>query len=369
LNARTRSDEAEVEDLDDFVEGDAAMDRLREANARLARQVNKFKTEREDLVEAVYRAARDGIAALDIPPVPRPDRDGRKRLAEVAVIGLADWQLGKVTPDYNSDVCEQRIELFADKVIKLTDIQRADHPVKEAEIWAVGDIIEGEEIFPGQPHLIDSGLYRQILVNGNRIAGNFTRRMLSHFDRVTFYGVIGNHGKIGGRAYKQMDPETNGDRMLYRTLQMVLEATGEKRVSWVIPDGPRERNWYAVSDIGGYRTLLFHGDQMRGHSGLPWYGFYKKLLGWKVGAIPGGFDDAFAGHWHTPTTMTFNTIRCRVSGSPESMNTYAQEQLSAVGRPSQHLMFVKPGVGPTAEYTVWLDGQDAAQSSSARLAA
>ena len=62
------------------------------------------------------------------------------------------------------------------------------------------------------------------------------------------------------------------------------------------------------------------------------------------------------GHWHTPTKMTFNTVQCRISGSPESTNEYAIEKLAAVGRPSQHLQFVHPERGiVTAEYTCWLE--------------
>jgi hypothetical protein len=54
--------------------------------------------------------------------------------------------------------------------------------------------------------------------------------------------------------------------------------------------------------------------------------------------------------------MTFNTVQVRISGSPESTNTYAAESLAAVGRPSQALMFVHPGKGiVTAEYNCWLD--------------
>ena len=34
---------------------------------------------------------------------------------------------------------------------------------------------------------------------------------------------------------------------------------------------------------------------------------------------------------------------------------YAQEQLASMGRPCQYLLFVKPGIGVTAEYLVNLE--------------
>jgi len=270
---------------------------------------------------------------------------------EVAVAVLADWQLAKVTPDYNSSVCEERIEAYAEKVISLTEIQRADHPVRKIHVWALGDIVEGELIFPGQSFLIDGGIYRQVTVDGPRILRNFLNRMLEYFDEVIFTGIIGNHGSLGGKSRRDHDPETNADRMLYRIVSLMFEK--EPRISFNIPDGRGERNWYAVPQIGNYRALLCHGDQFGSLSSF--YNFQKKAYGWKVGAIDEEFDDIYIGHFHTPTKMTFNTIQLRISGSPESTNTYAIENLAAVGKPSQQLLFVHPSKGiVTGEYTCWL---------------
>jgi hypothetical protein len=265
---------------------------------------------------------------------------------------LSDWQLAKVTPTYNSQVCEKRIALFAEKVIKLTRIQRSDHPVKRIQVWCLGDLIEGEMIFPGQSFLIDESLYDQTIETGPRILVNFVRTLLTEFDAVEMIVVPGNHGFLGGRAHKEMHPDSNGDRMLAGVARGLLSA--EPRVTWKIAGGLLEGGWYARSDIGGYRTLLFHGDQIRG--GLTTENHVKKLvLGWKSGAIRGGFHDAFLGHFHVVKKFTFNATTVRVSGSPESDNAYAVRSLGSVSRASQHLQFVKPGKGVTCEYTVYLD--------------
>lgn len=325
---------------------------LKISYTKLLQEYEKLKNKNDDLANAVYRAVKEDIADNKIERVPSPPRDKRKASEEVAVAVLADWQLAKVTPTYNSQICEKRIEQYADTVIKLTEIQRAEHPVKHLHVWALGDIIEGELIFPGQSFLVDGGLYRQITVDGPRILKNFLIKMLENFETITFVGVIGNHGSIGGRARRDHDPETNGDRMLYRILQLMFE--NEKRIKFIIPDGRGERNWYAIDTIGNYRSLLIHGDQFGSLS--TFYSFQKKIFGWKVGAIEEEFDDVYFGHFHTPTKMTFNSVQCRISGSPESTNTYAMESLAAVGKASQPLMFVHPERGiVTAEYTCWLD--------------
>ncbi len=325
---------------------------MRIAFTRLQQEYNKLKTKNDDLASAVYQAVKEDIADNKNKPIAKPVFKKQKGGEEVAVAVIADWQLAKITPDYNSLVCEERIYKFAEKIVELTNIQRQDHPVKELRIWALGDIIEGELIFPGQSFLIDGGLYRQITVDGPRIMKNFINMMLENFEKVTFVGVIGNHGSIGGRARRDHDPETNGDRMLYRITQLMFEK--EKRIKFEIPDGRGERHWYAIDTIGNYKALLCHGDQFNSLSSF--HTFQKKAYGWKIGALNEDFDDIYIGHFHTPTKMTFNTVQLRISGSPESVNTYAAEVLAAAGRPSQSLYFVHPEKGMvTAEYNCWLN--------------
>jgi hypothetical protein len=326
---------------------------LREVNRRLLVKLEKANASREELVDAVYRAAKDAASTLTIPPVPQPPKDRRRGKPEVAVAILSDWQLGKKTPTYSSEMCEARIRRYAQKTADLAAIQRTHHPVRDLRVWLLGDVIEGELIFPGQSYRIDASLYRQVAVDGPRILGSFLRSMLSSFERVHVTAVIGNHGAIGGPFRREMHPETNADTMLYRIVEQLVV---DPRLTWEIADPAGERGWYAIDRIGNYSCLLFHGDQIRGgFAGMPWYGFYKKVLGWRQ-VLGSNFEDAACGHWHQPATVPLNEVMVRVNGSTESDNTYAQENLAAAGRPCQRLMFVEPEKGRvTAEYVVWLD--------------
>jgi hypothetical protein len=343
----------EIEDDDNESSGYSnKLDHIRSENRRLARLAEKNKHVKDEAVLAVYEAAFDAFSQFQFTPTkPKNIVSGKNGLGETAVAVLADWQLGKVTPTYNSDVLAERIEAYADKMIEITNIQRTHHPVDNLHVWLLGDIVEGEEIFPGQSHLIDSGLYRQVGINGPEILGNFLRTALENFKHVHVTGVIGNHGAVGGRARKQHDPETNMDRLLYKIVELIFK--DEPRITFNIPDGKGERNFYAVDTIGNYSSLLIHGDQMPAPSAS--YGYYKKVMGWKDGAIPEHFEDVFMGHYHQQVKMTIGSGLLRISGSPESHNTYAQEYFSSMSRPCQHLMFVHPENGITSEYSIWLD--------------
>lgn len=324
---------------------------LRSENKRLAKLAEKNKNVKEEAVYSVYQAAYDAFNQFELPSIKRINYSKAKGVPETAVAVFADWQLGKVTPTYNSDILAKRIELYTEKLIEITEIQRAHHPVEDLHVWLLGDIVEGEEIFPGQSHLIDSGLYRQVGVNGPEILTNFINTCLEHFDRIHITGVIGNHGSVGGRARKQHDPETNMDRLLYKILDLIYAK--EKRVSFNIPDGRGERNFYAIDSIGDYSSLLIHGDQMPAPG--QFYGYYKKVMGWKDEAIPENFDDVYMGHYHQKFKMTIGSSTLRISGSPESHNTYAQEYFNSMSRPCQDLLYVHPKNGITSEYTIWLD--------------
>ena len=83
---------------------------LRAANLALLRRIEAERVTKQELVDAVYRAALTAAQAFTLPAVPPPVKDGRKdKVPETAVAILADWQLGKRTATYNSDVCAQRI--------------------------------------------------------------------------------------------------------------------------------------------------------------------------------------------------------------------------------------------------------------------
>jgi len=246
---------------------------LRSENRRLAKLAEKYKNVKNEAVVSVYQAAFDAFSNFELPKIKTPTlKSNKHNTPETAVAVFADWQMGKITPTYNTEVLEKRIELYTEKLLEITEIQRLHHNVDNLHVWLLGDIVEGEEIFAGQSHLIDSGLYRQVGINGPRILSKFLMTALENFKTVNVIGIIGNHGAVGGKMRKSHDPETNMDRLLYKILELMF--VKEDRISFNIPDGKGERNWYAVDNIGNYSSLLIHGDQLPAPA--QYYGYYKK---------------------------------------------------------------------------------------------
>ncbi len=347
------------EGLDEFSQEAQDAD-LRATIRRLQGRLSKADATKAEMVAAVYQAARDAASGMVIPAIPSHSRDAKgatvqskRQDPEVAIAMLADWQLGKRTPSYDSEVCKERVRRYAAKVVRLIELQRAHHPVDAARVYLLGDLLEGEEIFPGQSHRITASLYTQLFDCAQPIA-EVVRTIAASVDKVRVVGVIGNHGSMGGPARRSYHPESNFDAMSYNIARMLVKGSDgslEPRIEWPETFVAGERAWYATDDVLGNRWFLFHGDQVKGASfGIPWYGFGKKLLGWATSVEP--FRFAASGHWHQAVRWQVNDITHWGSGSTESGNTYAQEYLASGGQePSQWLVFMNES-GPTAEYQV-----------------
>lgn len=345
----------DMADLHNAAEYEEQIDRLKRERDALSRQLYEIKHKRADYLSTVWEATETALAGQVIQPVKaprliRPRGDGPE---EVAVALLSDLQTGKITPDYNTEVCRERVMRYAEKVVRISNVQRADHPVRHCVVPMLGDMVEGVDIFPGQQWLIDSTLYAQVFNSTPTIVVDFLRYLLANFDTVTVEAVQGNHGRIGRKG--MFGPEDNSDRMVYRVIQLMMR--DEPRLTFNMADPVGERAWYKIATIGNYKALLIHGDQIRGSMGFPWYGLSKKVHSWGSGGLgsDSDFQDVMMGHYHSLARVPLNHRSAWANGSTESTNTFAAETLAAQSRPTQWLLFVDPAAGRvTASYGVEL---------------
>jgi hypothetical protein len=322
------------------------VEQLREALKRAQQQNAKLKHRTDELVQAVYTAAKDAALAAAPVKIKPPKQTTIKGKPEVALLHCTDWQLGKRTVTYGTSTCRHRIEQFVEKAIAITEIQRKHHPVNEAVLLLGGDMVEGLGIFPGQAYEVDSLLYEQ-LFEVAQIISSVVINLSQNFKTVRVVCEYGNHGRIG--RYGEMPKGDNIDRIAY---QIARNQVGYLTKQWQASD-----SWYQIFEIGKYRGLLVHGDEIKSFGGnTPAFGILRKVNAWAGGVIE-PFDDCYMGHWHTPMSLTMsNAGRIFVTGSPESHNEYAREFVAATGVPSQRLHFIDPQRGRVAaEYVIWLD--------------
>ena len=315
---------------------------------KLQRQLADSKAKTADLIAAVHTAAHEAAVIVGKPaPVSINKRDRRKAKSEAALLHLTDWQLGKETENYSTEICEQRVEGAVWKTIHLSDIQRRDHPVRECHVMLGGDLVENVDTFPLQAWEVDSTVFEQVF-RASSLVEKCLITLLEHFDHVVVWEVSGNHGRIGRKG--QYPRQDNFDRIVGKIARDRLSM--QRRLTWHEPS-----KWYQIVEIGHYRAMLVHGDQIKSFGGnVPHYGIAKKANAWASGVVE-PFNDLYLGHMHQVLQVTLaRGGRAFMTGSTESGSEYAREFVGARGRPSQRLHFVDPERGRvSAEYVLWLD--------------
>lgn len=329
-------------------------DELRRVVSDLQAKLRRAQTKSADLRAAVYEGARDAAVVLGNPSdVPQPKPDKRQGHPEIALLHVSDWQWGKVTQSFNSQVAGQRVEKLADLVVRLTEIERAGHPVPDCHVMLGGDMVEGVAIFPGQTFEVDAPLFKQMFgVVG--ACESMLRKFLASFEKVVVWEEPGNHGRLGRKG--DHPEEDSADLLVYRlTRERLASYEQEGRLVWNETQG-----WHSIVEIGNYRALLVHGDEIKQFGGnIPAFGISRKVNAWATGVVA-PFTDCYMGHFHQPLVLPLAHGKGRVfvNGSLESDNVYAAEFVGATGTPHQRLHFVSPKRGRVAtERLVWLDEQ------------
>jgi hypothetical protein len=136
----------------------------------------------------------------------------------------------------------------------------------------------------------------------------------------------------------------------YATAKLVL--AGETRLTW--EDGPED---IQKVEIGNYRALLLHGDEVGRHGYVSEKSFLTYLNKLKAGSFGWSFRDAYSGHRHTHDewAMADGTGAWYQTGSTESDNRYARDGLGSAAQPSQRLHFIEPEKGfVSAQYKIHL---------------
>lgn len=328
---------------------------LRRALSESQAQLRRAKAKVDDLVAATILGAKSAMLALGpMEPVKAPAKDTRRKKPEVALWHLTDWQGAKVTTSYNSAVMRERIMRYCDKAERLTDMHRADHPVRDCVILFGGDLGEGLFNFPQQPFEIDATLFGQF-AGVSRLCVDVVRRALTVYENVTVVGEWGNHGRTGSK--RAVVPRSdNYDRMIYELTRGLLSDDKGKlpsRLTW--EDCPED---IQRVEIGNYRALLIHGDEIGRNGYASPSTIVQHVAKWQSGAYPWQFSDCYMGHYHNHAESPLPNGRGALyqTGAPESDNRYARDSMAASAVPSQRLNFVDPEAGRvTVPLKVWLD--------------
>ncbi len=332
---------AKAEGWDGFADGDAEKAALKSELEKLRRKLRVSGAQTALILEGVREVLTENPIKLRIPDPPK--QSGKKKDVEAVVCHLTDTQIGKITKTYDSAIAAERIKEYGRKVRTCIERHRSYAKIEELHLYLGGDLIEGETIFDGQAHCIDSSVLEQAVRTAPSIIAELIAGFLATVERVHVVGVPGNHGR-SARKGSGAHPSTNWDRVAMETARLIV---GSPRLTWNLPD-----DWWAVNEVLGHTHLLIHGDNL----GSTIFGsapFERRLLKWRE-AIPADWQTLFFGHFHRYTSGSISGITWHCGGTPESDNDYALRIVAELGRPMQRLQFWSGEYGLVADRPIYL---------------
>lgn len=329
--------------------------------AALRREIDSLKRRLRQHMggeDIIIRAVQDvlGRNPPELAYIPKPRPQTKKLREERALLHLTDWQGGKLTETYSVSVLDRRMRRLVDKFNTIVETRRKSARIPHLTILFGGDMIEGENIYPHQPHEIEMGVFEQSMRAIPDIATRLVLDLLRTFDKIDIHCVSGNHGRPTPKGLGS-HPKTNWDRVFYEYLRACLlgppwnprpELQG--RLKMYIAD-----SFYSVANLWDWGCLLVHGHEIRGgFAGYPWYGSGRKAMGW-IDSIPEPWTYLYFGHFHQSASAVINHRTFFATASPESGNTYAQQELAAVGHPSQRAQFFDRNEGIISDHQIYLE--------------
>ena len=183
--------------------------------------------------------------------------------------------------------------------------------ISTLNILFLGDIVDGENVYPSQAISAECDALQQIDYGVNR----FTL-LLERFDysKINVFCVRGNHG----RTSKFNSEKTNYDMMLYK--QLANGFRKEEKYNFTIYN-----EWYGMANICNNTFMLHHGDTIKMYQSIPLYGIVQKNMRWLTGGLQDTYDAMIMGHFHTIYTMTWNDVKILLNGTMLTDDDFCQK--------------------------------------------
>jgi predicted phosphodiesterase len=253
---------------------------------------------------------------------------------EECVLLISDTHIGRITPSYNVDVFKTRIEKLKHNLIKVKETINRSYKLPVLNIFFLGDIVDGENIYPSQPYKQDLDVDDAIDLAVEKFS-DFLNFMEKRFREIRIWCVEGNHGRVG----KRNSEKTNYDRIFYKRLADRFPVYLSK-------------SWYNHAEIMNHGYLLFHGDSIYSYMNIPFYGIVQRSMRLKVGGLKEDFEVVCMGHFHNVGMLYWNDIKILMNGTMLTDDDFSQKRLGMKSCPKYWFFGVSPERAITWSYLI-----------------
>jgi len=248
-------------------------------------------------------------------------------------------------------VWQEKLNSWKKQVIDLISEYKSYYTIDHVIISALGDHVEGADIFKGQTWQVDRHVVDQAIFGANDTAASFIEIFLTHPD-VDFQvmQVFGNHGRLGRKG--EFPFSCSMDRVFLHMLHLQIGSAGVKNCAWHNNDC-----WYWFTEIYGWNHLLLHGDQGMGGlwSGRPTINSLEKGLSRWNQILQNNIHFIHIGHFHNSSTWSFNSSQMLINGSFVGTSPFSATQMLASSPAEQIYHVLTPECGLVSSGHIYLD--------------
>lgn len=262
---------------------------------------------------------------------------------EAAILCMTDLHYGKKTDSFNQDIFEQEI-LRLTETMQSRREEFAGRNITELVCCILGDINDGSEIYPTQPHhQVETNVEVQA-EEITEILTPFFQKMKEVWGNVRIETVPGNHGRSGRFAHDF----ASWDTVTYKYLRGKL-ASDDIKVG--INKGGTNPFLRKVNVLG-HNYLMYHGHDIKMFQGIPWYGIWNRVAKWATTSTLSPFEVIMMGHFHSFADNTLNKIRILTNGTMITDDDWALQVLGRESDNKWHLFGVTKDKAVDWQYPV-----------------
>jgi hypothetical protein len=325
-------------------------DSFAEYNKVLADNRLAVHKQRTDLIsDKLCQAARE---LPDPPLVPWTPRTQKEGTPEHMAIVLSDLHIGHDhsyeetggLSEYNLEIFLRRMKNLQFAVADMYQRHSAMYKIPELHVFCLGDIVDGMNAAgKWSPVYISTDIFHQVMT-GVRALSDSLWYWATIFEKVNFYGIRGNHGRVAPSGLEK--DYCNWDIIIYE--MMNAEFRNANRVTFDIP-----RAWFKVANVQDHNFLLCHGDDVRG-KGMPIQGLLETKNKMQA-TLNERLHYAVCGHFHNAGEVTSHTGRVLMNGSFVGSDVYSLKNNLPGTRAEQKLFGISSNNGITYSYNIDLD--------------
>jgi hypothetical protein len=235
----------------------------------------------KDINNELLEIEKEVVEAVNRLPVNYPEYKETKG-SSTLVIPRCDDHFGvkvqgrSINSKYSTPIARKRVNTIVNDAIEKSR-ERGD--VENVVVPFLGDIIDGENVYPGHEVNLRDFMNEQIK-KATSVYLNQIEKLSEEFEHVKIPYCPGNHANIGTIS--------NADDIIYNQIEMGVELLDIENVSFV-----RNNSAYVEFDIRGYKAYGRHGDDALEHASTS--SGDDRWMNWKEEV---DFDLAYHGHHH-----------------------------------------------------------------------